>query len=505
MTLSAYLVIVRRWWWALLLAPILGGAAAFGVSSQMTPIYEATATLLVVQRQDEGVIQLNDLQASERLAATFSQLIGLDPVLEEASAALPFPITTKEIEERLTVSNPRATQLLRVNVEHPDPERARDIANLVSEVFIAQNDSEFGSRPGAVTVVERAKIPESPVSPRTVLNVALGVMASLMVAIGVIALFEYLDDTVKTADDVAEVTGLSTLGLVPRFRKVEQRSEQLRISIEPRSAVAESYRAVRTAIEYAIPEQTRGVVLLVTSAVPSEGKTTVSANLAVAFALEGKRVLLIDADLRKPTLHDLFAVPNSYGLSTALTDESGTGKFSTQITAHPNLRILPAGPIVHSVAELLGSRRMALSLDAARDQFDLIICDTPPVLSATDSSVLARSVDASLFVARAGSTRRGSLEESVRLIAQAGRPVLGVIVNRVSGSRAGYAYDSYYGEDDERWEEEQVSERITPRPDALPAQEAATRLEPESPLPPTWTLPVQGQDSAESTDSPQAR
>lgn len=507
MTLSAYLAIVRRWWWTLLLGPLLGGSAAFAVSAQITPTYQATATLLVVQRQDEGAIQLNDLQASERLAATFSQLIALDPVLEEAMAALPFEITVKEIEDNLTVTNPRATQLLRVSVTDPDPGVARDIANVVSEVFITQNDAEYGNRPGTVTIVERAKPPESPVSPRTTLNVALGVLTALMITVGVIAFVEYLDDTVKSPEDVAAFTGLSTLGLVRRFAKTSQPSEQLRIVVDPRSAAAESYRGIRTAIEYAMPDEGRGIVLMVTSANPGEGKTTATGNLALAFALGGKRVLVIDADLRQPTLHRLFGAANSFGLSTELIrrDRETVG-FEPQGTTHPGVWLIPAGPISVVSAELLASRQMALNLDAARGSFDLIVCDTPPVLSATDAPVLARNVDATLFVVRAGSTRGEALREAVRLVAQAGSPVLGVLLNRVAGRSAGHGtYDSYYGEEDGFSHVVLAEDKVRSLTNAHPpaADGTVASLAPEPGAPP-WVRPVRHEPGGSGGASPSA-
>ncbi len=208
--------------------------------------------------------------------------------------------------------------------------------------------------------------------------------------------------------------------------------------------MAEAYRSLRTSIEFAsvdAPVRT----LLVTSAIPGEGKTTTAANVAVVFAQAGRRTILLDADFRKPGVHRIFDLPNSEGLSNLLRSDGTLIDQVAQPTEQPGLRIVTTGPLPPNPAELLGSQRMRTILGRLREAADLVVIDSPPLQAVTDAVLLSAATDGTLLVIDAGRTHRGAVQRGRESLAQAGAHVLGVVLNRLPERASGrYQYD-YYG------------------------------------------------------------
>ncbi|UOR14056.1 CpsD/CapB family tyrosine-protein kinase [Halobacillus amylolyticus] len=209
----------------------------------------------------------------------------------------------------------------------------------------------------------------------------------------------------------------------------------------PKSPIAEQYRTIRANLQFASVDKELQS-LLITSAGPSEGKSMTSANMAAVFAQQGKRVLLVDGDLRKPTVHHSFRLNNTKGLSNFLVGRQ-TLKETTQITAVDNLDVLPSGPIPPNPSELLGSKAMHKLMMEARQHYDLIILDTPPVLAVSDSQVLAREVDGVMLVVRSGQTEFQAAERAKELLEQSKANLLGVVLNDREKKNSNYYY--YYG------------------------------------------------------------
>ncbi len=469
--------VARRWWWVLCAATLAGVVLGYALSLRATPTYEATTTLLVTQTRTEGVVQLNDIQTAERLANTFSRLVTLRPVLEQAVEAGALPFTTSQLQSAIHVNNPSGTQLLEVRARADDPDVAALVANTVSEAFISSNQGDLNSRPGQVSVVEDALAPEDPISPNPPLNAILGGVLMLALAGGVVTLAEYLDDTVKSAEQSQDITGLPTLGRIERFERLRSAREQLQAATRPRSTIAEAYRAARTNLTYAIDLGRDRKLVLVTSPGPGEGKTTTAANLAVVYGLAGHRVCVVDTDLRRPTLHRVFGLENGEGLTNLLLAREPDMDRAIQRSVYTNVAVVTAGPLPPNPSELLGSARMQELLERLKSRFDVVVLDSPPALVVTDASVLSTLVDGLVVVARAGKTRRGALRATIEELAQSGRPIAGVILNRVSGRESGYYYYAYgraYGEDSP---EERVSTRRVAQPQTAdeepPAAEAS--------------------------------
>ncbi len=331
-----------------------------------------------------------------------------------------------------------------------------------------------------LTVVEEARLPTHPVGSQGRMQVMLAAAIGLMLAVGAAFLIEYLDDTVKTPEDVERKTGLPTLGSIIRYPGTN--GEGPLTALEPRSAVAEGYRVLRTNLQFAAmgvgksrqphqegeAEYRPGVILLVTSAQPSEGKTSSVANLGVSLAQAGHKVLLVDGDLRRPTLHRLFNLSKEAGLTSLLLEREADIEHVIQKTKVDGLRVLPSGPVPANPAEVLGFVEMGTLLERLRTMADYVLLDAPPVLSAADTSVLAQKVDGSLLVVEAGRTRTEMFERAVAVLQRVKARVLGAILTKVGLSRSTRSYDYYYYYSNYYDEEEGVHKRrVRPGPEGL--------------------------------------
>lgn len=444
MQLARYLRLFRRWWWLLALGLLIGGGSAYGISQVITPVYQASATLLVNQTQTPGTIAYNDILTSERLTKTYRELISKRPVLENVIEEFDLVMKADELAAIITVEAVADTQLLRLSVEHSDPEQARLLANAIAEAFITTNEQDGLTRPGSVSTVEPAVTPASPISPRTTLNSVMGVLIGLLLAGALVLLFEYLDDTIKTTEDVEAAVGLPTLGGVARFPRNTADVDALVVASPHRTAAAEGYRVLRTNVRFSTIDEP-AQALLVSSTNPGEGKSTTVANLAVAMAQTGQRVIAVDSDLRRPTLHRLFGLSNGAGLTNALLSREPDLSRFLQPTRFETLWVMTAGPLPPNPSELLGSRRLEAVISALRKEVDILIFDSPPALAVADASILAAKVDGTILVVDAGRTRVQALQRAHESLGRAKTRVLGAVLNRLTERSQGYyQYPSYY-------------------------------------------------------------
>ena len=307
-----------------------------------------------------------------------------------------------------------------------------------------------------IVLSEPAIVADTPVRPRTLTNTLLAAIVGALVALGAAFLIEYLDDTIKTPDDVARVAGLSTLGAIARLKNGSN-TRQLIAWLRTKAPESEAYRTLRTNIQFSSVDKPIRT-LLVTSSSPGEGKSTTVANLAVVMAQTGQRVIVVDTDLRRPVLHKVFDIPNNTGLTTALlAGEHLAIEDQLQETEIGNLHVLTSGPVPPNPSELLGSQRMAHLIQMLVEQADLVIFDSPPVLAVTDSAVLGRQVDGVLLVAEAGGTREQALVSAVGELQKTGANLLGVALNRLDTRHNGYYYYYYYYQDEATGERRRIS------------------------------------------------
>jgi len=520
--LRQYLQVLRRWVWLILGCTVVAALAAFIVSSQLPPVYSASATLLVRLAPSSGINEYTAVLTSERLATTYSKMITGRPVMEEVIQQMGLPETAGQLAKRVKVEVLRDTQLVRVSVEDTDPARAADIANTIATVFVKQTQAIQQSRyadsltslqaqmdelarliqetqielerlgeprteqdkarkaqlesilagyrntyvglvqsyeqlrltasqsTDTLIVFEEARVPTEPVRPRKLMNTALAGVLGAMVSVGAAFVIEYLDDTLKTPDDVNRTLGLPTLSAIGRL---EEGQNELIMTADPLSPVSEAFRVLRTNIRYSSVDRPLQV-LLVTSSGPAEGKSVVAANLATALAQAGLRTVLLDADMRRSRIHHIFGLHPREGLAGALLAGSTDGRL--QPTEVEGLSILPVGEKPPNPVELLGSQRMRELREELLKSFDAIVVDSPPVLIGADAAVLGQMVDGVLLVVNAGETRRDMARQAVESLRQVGANVIGVVLNRVPTRRGGYYYyypyyhyyQGYYGEEE---------------------------------------------------------
>lgn len=322
----------------------------------------------------------------------------------------------------------------------------------------------------SLSVIEPGKVPSAPVGPNSLQNVILAVAIAFALSAGAALLLEFLDDTIKGADDVRHVLGMTPMASIARIETGDVPSDKLVVSRYPMSPAAESYRVLRANLQFKMGDK-RIRTLMVTSTVPMEGKSLTSANLATVLAHSGKRVLLVDADLRRPTIHHFFEVGNSAGLTTALS--SSTVDFSEIIHEEvlENLSVMTSGPLPPNPAELLSSNRMLELVRALSQRFDVVIFDTPPVMAVADATVLASAVDGALLVVDNNHTRKKLLRQSFDALLAVGTNVIGIVLNRVSirGRESSYTY--YYPQRNEgegRSGRRRKPARLTAKANSLP-------------------------------------
>jgi succinoglycan biosynthesis transport protein ExoP len=299
-------------------------------------------------------------------------------------------------------------------------------------------------------VIEEAPLPTTPAGSNWRMQVLLAAAIGGVLAVGTAFLLEYLDDTLKSPDDVTKTMGLTTLGAITRIAGDEPH-QKLVAARYPRSPISEAYRVTRTNLHFSsLDEPLRSLV--VTSPNPTEGKSTTLANLGVVMAQSGKSVVMVDSDLRRPMLHKIFQVPNHDGLTSVLLEDEPLLDGHLQETGVENLRLLTSGPLPPNPSELLGSLKMRRLIEQLEGQADVVLLDTPPALPVTDAAVLAAQAGGVLVVADAGRTRRAVARQAVDSLRNVGGNLLGVVLNRLSprGRGSYYYYYYYYHSEDSK-------------------------------------------------------
>jgi len=291
-----------------------------------------------------------------------------------------------------------------------------------------------------IRVIDVAETPRRPASPNVIANLLLAFFGGLTLAVGIAFFFEYLDNRIKTPDEIKAHLGLPFLGLVPALFAKDLHDPLISKGVP--ANFSEAFRAVRTNVLFSSADEGPKVIV-VTSAGPGEGKTLVASNLAVAMAQAAQRVLLMDADMRRPRVHSLFGIAQEPGLSNVLV---GNAKPSdaVRITTVPGLWAMPAGMIPPNPAELIGSKRFKEFLGTLGQHFDFVIVDTPPVMAVTDSSIAAHVATGLIFVLGAEMTTRHTAQRAVEQLSHARPKFLGAILNRVDLQHQGYYYSQYY-------------------------------------------------------------
>ncbi|SEL20356.1 capsular exopolysaccharide family [Blastococcus sp. DSM 46786] len=455
MSLSVFLGLIRRrssW----LVAGVVLAVAVAGVGSlTATRLYTAEARLFFTLEYGDSAGDLaqgsNYLQSQ---VASFALLAETPTVLGPAGEAPDVAAGSRSLAAQVSASVVPETVVVQISATDPSPARAAAIANAVAaELELAVEGlspaGEDGSPAVRATTVAPAGVPGAPVSPRTSLNLAVGVLAGLLLGCGLALARDRLDTRVRDAAVVAQLTGLPVVGSIPT--RPSGSTAHPAVDADPHGVVAEAVRQFRTNLQFLgmqDEERAGARIVAVTSSRSGEGKSTVAVELAAALAETGTRVLLVDADLRRPTIADRLGLEAAAGLTTALLGRASVADL-VQEWGTAGLHVLPSGPVPPNPSGLLGSPVMRRLLERLRDDYDHVVLDTAPVLPVSDAAVLSRSVDGLVVLADVTRVRRAQLSQSLHSLAQVQATVLGVVLNQVRREAEvyGYAADVVAGTD----------------------------------------------------------
>jgi capsular exopolysaccharide synthesis family protein len=324
-----------------------------------------------------------------------------------------------------------------------EAENSREMYELLIKRFKEASLTE-DIKAGNIRIIDRAEIPDTAVKPKKKLNLLLGLIVGLTLGVGLAFFLEYLDNTIKTPDDVKKLLKIPYLAPVPEFEFDQTGSAYPEIIAYnmPKSTASEAYRGLRTSLLFSSagnPPQ----VLMITSAGPGEGKTLTSVNLATTMAQFGSKVILIDCDLRRPRLHRVMKIDRENGTSNILAGSQDHASL-IQHTEIKNLDVIPSGPVPPNPSELLGSLRMQKLIETLRKHYDRIIIDSPPVTAVTDSTMLSNVVDGVVLVVRAGETAKDVVVNGLDSLRSVKAKILGAVLNGVNIGKDSYYYYQYY-------------------------------------------------------------
>ena len=428
---SYFMLVAKRWWWLVILGIVICGGSTYVISKKTHSVYRATATL-IINFQTSGS-SYDSITASVEAVPTYAQLLTSPPVLQPILALHP-GMTLKDLEAMITVTPKPNSQLIELDVENANPKLAMNLANEISDQFVQYVNPQLT----ASVVPVYAVLPTDPVRPKPLQDGGTGALVGLGLALALIFLFEWIDDRLGSPEEVQDLLGTETLAIIPHL----SRRQGLKRA-EGSPVLAEACRILCASLNTAQIIRPFKLVM-VTSALAGEGKSTVAANLASFLALAGKRVLLVDADLRRPVQNRHFQLDNSHGFSDILMKAFAQHRIAllSQVTDIPTLRVLTAGIASSSSAELLQSPLVSQLFDYFnKAPFDYIVFDTPPLLPVADAQLLSSYMQAIVLVVDASKTPRKVLLRVKGVFNRTQTMLLGVALNNSRWPEYGYIRD----------------------------------------------------------------
>jgi capsular exopolysaccharide synthesis family protein len=445
------LATLRAAWWMPLVGALLGAVTGFGICWAQTPLY-TSPTQLFVSSTDSGSTSdfVQGSEFSQQRVASYAQLLMGERLAARVVDALSLDMTPQELSHAIEATPVPDTVLIDVTVTDPSPQRAQEIARAVGSEF-SDMVSEFESRgaghaaPIEVFVAEDPMLPTAVSSPKIIRTTAVSLVLGILAGVGLAIGRRRLDRSVKDTDVAADLAGAPVIGTVAVDRSIQQRPVVEEGMLD---RVAEDFRRIRTNLQFlSVDEPPR--VIMVSSALPEEGKTTLTANLALTLADAGRTVTVVEADLRRPRLTRYLGLVGGAGLSNVL---AGTADIDDVLQQYGDgrLSVIAAGPTPPNPGELLASSHMAAFLGKLRARNDYVLLDAPPLLPVADSAGLAVHTDGSLLAVRYGKTRADQLEQAAATLERVGSKTLGVVLNFMppkADIAAAYGYGYAYKND----------------------------------------------------------
>lgn len=452
MDLRDLLSALRARWIVIVAAGLIGGLLALGMSLLTPPSYQAKVQFYVtVAAGDSAAAAYQGSLGAQQRVQSYAALVKSTDITQQVVDATGADLTAGQVANETTATADAKTVLLNVVVTNSDPQLALRLAQGFGEVLpgaINRLETPDGGGPALakLTVVNPPALPTSPQAPKTEQNVAIGLAVGLFAGIGIALLINTLDRRVKSKEQLETIAGKPVVGSIP-FRKGEDKEKGAEHLVPFRSGhspAAESFRRLRTNLQFLNVDNPPRVLVL-TSSVATEGKSETAINLSLALAESGNRVLLIEADLRRPLVVTYMSMPDKVGLTNVL---SGQADFAdvVQETRHEGVDLLACGPLPPNPSELLASEMARHLLEDLRRKYDYVIIDSPPLLPVTDGALLARIADGALLVVRSHRTTSDQVAQAVDNLKKADATLLGLVTVANKPAKKGSTgyYDSYY-------------------------------------------------------------
>lgn len=410
------------------------------------PLYTTSTTVVLVKKEDgkNSSTDLNDINLNQKLVSTYSQIVKSKLVLNQVINNLDLDYSYSELSKEIDVKAVDNTEIIRITVTDENAKEAVVIANNVAEVFIKEINKIYNM--DNVSVIDEAEVSYIPSNDHLYRDIALALVASFVLMSGLVFVIYYFDDTLRDIESIEKEIELPCIAKV--FK--DKNGVELLVDKKPNAAASESIRTLRTNLQFAnIDKKVKTV--LVTSTLPSEGKSFISANLAIAFAQSGKNVLLVDCDLRKGRQHKVFKIPGKNGLSNLLISDTDNYKEFVYNTKIENLSLITRGTVPPNPSELLNSKKNKDLINKLCRDFDIVILDGAPVTGLSDSLILSSMVDKTLLVASMNHTPKTELLNTKKALSGVGANIAGCIANNISAKSHHYGnyyyYNSYYYSD----------------------------------------------------------
>ena len=445
--LKDYWTAIRHRWLVVLLCVMVGVGATWLLTWQTTPLYSSAARLFVsTSPSDNSDAYQGSLFATQRVAS-YADLVGSRPLAAQVSDNLGGSLDPDDLTDAVTAKVIPDTVILELRATDPDPEMARDITQAYARALsdlVDDIETPNGKADPLIkaSIVDNAQVSTRPVSPQPIRNLGLGLVLGLIVGVGLAVLRERLDTSVSSAEDVANVTTTPILGHI--------NSDPVAVKQAPGEALvantpwAEAFRVLRTNMQYIEVDHDQQV-FVVTSSLPSEGKSTTAVNLAITLALANRRVALVECDLRRPLIASRLGLDDAVGTTSVLIGKVAL-RDALQSYDDTGLEVLACGPIPPNPSELLQSHAMEKLLGDLRENYDVVILDAPPLLPVTDAALLAAQADGAIIVVRHGKTTRDQLAHAIERVEAVDAKAVGIVVNLAPAKRgAAYGYGYGYG------------------------------------------------------------
>lgn len=421
----------------IILAMSLGSAYIFLVQK---PDYKAKASVVLSSNQTQTITQAEVL-INKNLVDTYTEIVKSRRVLDNVISKLNLDQSYEELSNKISVSAPKNVEIIEVYASNSNPELAQKTANATADIFVKEIHSLYNIK--NVNILDYAVVPSEPYNIEIIKQELIALLAGIILGSTVIFLIYYFDRTIKTQEQIEKNIKLPFIGKI-RDYKGDSTDTELVLKADPKSRISEDFRTIRTNLHFFLNGKDNKTILF-TSSIPGEGKSFTVSNLAIAFAKTGKKVIVVDSDMRLGRIHEIFNVSNNQGLSNLLADHKST-KYTDYIcsTKITNLSVMPRGTVPPNPSELLDSADMDRLLSKLRVRYDYVILDGTPVDDLSDSLIASKKVDRVTIICSSGKTNIEDLNNTKKSLQNVQANIAGIIINKVPEQKRKNKYNKYY-------------------------------------------------------------